>query len=233
MKNGQSWEEKFELKVVNWGKLSKVYSLGFVLVPLCLQRFLPGIRKAPLTWGSYDLFQGRWGRSESPFRICHLPWNSHYVKEPYFGDSMFWTPSVFRKFKLNNWLSFISCFVLLLSIIMWSLSIFWKLHIFIGSTAFYLWFYHNLTIASSCVLLKFVCVSHSVVSNSLWPHGLSLPGSSVHGILQARILEWVAMPFSWGSSRSRDWTWVSCIAFGFFTHQSHREALLKFILIEI
>ena len=35
---------------------------------------------------------------------------------------------------------------------------------------------------------------------TLRPHGLSLPGSSVHGILQARILEWVAIPFSRGSS---------------------------------
>ena len=34
-------------------------------------------------------------------------------------------------------------------------------------------------------------------------------GSSVHGILQARILEWAAMPSSRGSSRPRDWTWVS------------------------
>ena len=40
------------------------------------------------------------------------------------------------------------------------------------------------------------------------------PGSSVHGILQARILEWVAMPFSRGFSWSRDWTHVFC---GFFT----------------
>ena len=38
-------------------------------------------------------------------------------------------------------------------------------------------------------------VSHSVLSDSLWSHGLP-PGSSVHGILQARILEWVAIPFS-------------------------------------
>ena len=42
-----------------------------------------------------------------------------------------------------------------------------------------------------------VCVSHSVVSNSLWPHGLCSPsGSTVCGILQARILEWVAISFS-------------------------------------
>ena len=42
----------------------------------------------------------------------------------------------------------------------------------------------------------------------------SPPGSSVHGVLRARILEWVAIPFSRGSSRPRDWTrvsYVSCI----------------------
>ena len=40
----------------------------------------------------------------------------------------------------------------------------------------------------------------------------SPPCSSVHGNLQVRILEWVAIPFSWRSSWPRDWTWVSCIA---------------------
>ena len=39
----------------------------------------------------------------------------------------------------------------------------------------------------------------------------SPPGSSVHGILQARILEWVAISSSRGSSRPRDWTHISCI----------------------
>ena len=43
------------------------------------------------------------------------------------------------------------------------------------------------------------------------------PGSSVHGILQARILEWAAIPFSRGSSWPRDQTQVSRIAGGFFT----------------
>ena len=47
--------------------------------------------------------------------------------------------------------------------------------------------------------------------------GCSLPRSSIHGILQARILEWVAIPFSRGSSQPRDQTWVSCIAGRFFT----------------
>ena len=43
------------------------------------------------------------------------------------------------------------------------------------------------------------------------------PGSSVHGISQARILEWVAISFSRGSSPPRDGTWVSCIAGRVFT----------------
>ena len=42
-------------------------------------------------------------------------------------------------------------------------------------------------------------------------------GSSVYGILQAKIWEWVAIPSSRGSSRPRDWTWISCIAGRFFT----------------
>ena len=44
------------------------------------------------------------------------------------------------------------------------------------------------------------------------PVGCSLPGSSIHGILQARILEWVSISFSRGSSQPRDRTCVSCIA---------------------
>ena len=49
------------------------------------------------------------------------------------------------------------------------------------------------------------------------PMGCSQPGSSVHGILQARILEWVAFPISRGFSQSRDQNRVSPIAGGFFT----------------
>ena len=49
------------------------------------------------------------------------------------------------------------------------------------------------------------------------PTDYSQPGSSVHGILHARILEWVAIPFSRGSSKSRDQTWVFCITSRFFT----------------
>ena len=64
-----------------------------------------------------------------------------------------------------------------------------------------------------------VCVSCSVVSDSLQPQGLySTPGSSVHQILQARILEWVAISFSRGSSPPpRVQTRVSCITGRFLT----------------
>ena len=49
------------------------------------------------------------------------------------------------------------------------------------------------------------------------PMAYSLPGSSVLGILQARILEWVAISSSRGSSHPRDQTLISCIAGRFFT----------------
>ena len=52
------------------------------------------------------------------------------------------------------------------------------------------------------------------------PMDCSLPGSSVHGILQARILESVAISFSKGSSQPRDWTHVSCNTGRFFTTES-------------
>ena len=50
-------------------------------------------------------------------------------------------------------------------------------------------------------------------------------GSSVPGILQARILEWVAISSSRESSRRRDWTCISCIAGGFFTTESLAKPL--------
>ena len=53
----------------------------------------------------------------------------------------------------------------------------------------------------------------------------SLPGSSVHGMLQARILEWVAMPSSRGSSRPRDPIWVSWTAGRFSTTEPLEKPL--------
>ena len=67
-----------------------------------------------------------------------------------------------------------------------------------------------------------VCVTCSVVSNSLQPHGLySLPGSFVQGIHQARILEWVAISSSRGSSQLKDQT---CIDRWILYHWITREA---------
>ena len=56
------------------------------------------------------------------------------------------------------------------------------------------------------------------------PMGCSLPNSSVHGILQARILEWIAISSSRGSSRPRDQSWVYHIAGRFFIVWATREA---------
>ena len=70
-----------------------------------------------------------------------------------------------------------------------------------------------------CVLVAQLCLTP-------WdPMGCSLPGSSVHRILQARILEWVAISFSRGSSQSKNRTPVSCIAGRFFTIRATKEAL--------
>ena len=68
-----------------------------------------------------------------------------------------------------------------------------------------------LSLAQSCLTLRN-------------PMDCSPPGSSVHGNLQARILEWVAIPFSRGSSQPRDQTQVSHIAGRFFTIWATREA---------
>ena len=56
------------------------------------------------------------------------------------------------------------------------------------------------------------------------PMDCSLPGSSVYGIFQAKLLEWVAIYFSRGSSRCRDRTWVSHVAGRRFTEWATREA---------
>ena len=66
--------------------------------------------------------------------------------------------------------------------------------------------------------------SHSVVSDSCNPMGCSPPGSSVHEILQKRILQWIAISFSRRSSQLRNWTRASHIAGGFFTSWASRES---------
>ena len=71
------------------------------------------------------------------------------------------------------------------------------------------------------------CPTWSVAQSCLTlcdPMDCSPPGSSVHGILQARRLEWVAISSSRGSSQPWGWTSVSCVAGRFFTIWDTREA---------
>ena len=73
-----------------------------------------------------------------------------------------------------------------------------------------------------------VCVLVTQSCLTLCDHmDCSPPGFSVHGILQARILEWVAIPFSRGSSWPRDWTLVSCIELPFELQGSPRYSLAR------
>ena len=72
--------------------------------------------------------------------------------------------------------------------------------------------------------------SCSVMSDSCDPMNCSPPGSSVHGISQARILEGVAMSFSRGSSWPRDGTQVSCTAGGFFTMEPLEAQTINYIM---
>ena len=76
-----------------------------------------------------------------------------------------------------------------------------------------------------CMCVHMCMFSHSVVSDSLWPMDYSPPGSSVHGILQGRILERVATPSSRELSRPRDQTHaycISCIGMWILYHLSHQ-----------
>ena len=110
--------------------------------------------------------------------------------------------------------------------------------LFIGYLRFTEWVYQNITYCwmhrlllaflilgaageqhtGPCVLLAQWCLTLCDPMNYSWP------GSSVRGILQARILEWVAMPFSGESSWPRNRTWVFCTAGELFTIRATREA---------
>ena len=68
--------------------------------------------------------------------------------------------------------------------------------------------------------LRQMVIGHLVTKSCLTlcdPMDFSLPVSSVLGIFQMRILEWIAISFSRGSSQPRGQTWISCIAGRFFT----------------
>ena len=86
-----------------------------------------------------------------------------------------------------------------------------------------------------CESIYIKCLKWSEVAQSCPtlcnPMDCSPPGSSVHAILQARILEWVAISFSSGSFRPRDWTQVSHIAGRCFNLWATREAHMKCLLL--
>ena len=72
-------------------------------------------------------------------------------------------------------------------------------------------------VANSCSLWRIEELNSISWKEECYRTWRSSPGSSVHGIVQARILEWVAIPFSRGSSQPRNQTWVSYNAGRFFT----------------
>ena len=79
------------------------------------------------------------------------------------------------------------------------------------------------------LFLVCVCVCVCVLVIQLYltlhnPMDYSLPGSTVHGIHQARILEWVVIPFSRRSIGSRNWTQVFCTAGGLLTVWATRDS---------
>ena len=104
------------------------------------------------------------------------------------------------------------------------------------------------SVVSTPLCLSDTCPAHRSESLSVSqscptlcePMDCSPPDSSVHWISQARILEWVALPFSRGSSWPRDQTWVSCSAGGLLTvwatseaHLDHYLALFQMIPQEL
>ena len=87
-------------------------------------------------------------------------------------------------------------------------------------------FTHSVSRLFCCFCIPFSSVTQSCLT-LCDPMDSSPPGSSVHGILQARMLDWVAIPFSRAASQSRGWTCtscISCIAGRFFTHWAIKEA---------
>ena len=70
----------------------------------------------------------------------------------------------------------------------------------------------------TCVLSYFSRIWFFAILWKIAHKCLAFWGSSVNGILQARKLEWIAIPSSRGSSWPKDWTCISCLSGGFFTH---------------
>ena len=83
------------------------------------------------------------------------------------------------------------------------------------------------TLATRKLRTHFMALSHKVKVIQSCPTLCDPMDHTVHGILQARILEWAAFPFSSGSFQPRNRTGVSCIAGGFFTEVSGKPWAIK------
>ena len=94
------------------------------------------------------------------------------------------------------------------------------------------------SVITRLISLGYCCLALNCVPLFCDPKYCSLPGSSVHGVFKARILEWAAISSSGDlpnpglvSSRPREHTWVSCIAGGFITPEPLGKPLFLWILI--
>ena len=84
------------------------------------------------------------------------------------------------------------------------------------------------------IVYQLCCCLVSKSCPTLWePRDWSPPGSFVHGISHARILEWVVMPSSRGSAWSRDWTWVSFTGRWILYHWAIRDACINYTSIKL
>ena len=137
--------------------------------------------------------------------VVALPWLNDFNESPVWSLCLcflLWGQDVHFHWNLGEVCSKMIVVVCVYVVVLWIVSLF----------SLYL------SLTSSCLLNE--SESCSIMSNSMRPHGLYI----IHGILQARILEWVAFPFARGSSPPRDRTQVSCIAGRFFTSWATREA---------
>ena len=119
----------------------------------------------------------------------------------------------------------------------------WEIVVRVGIHALFLNLVGRILLDSFCFTAEIICFFFPSVLIwfvfILWviqscptlydPIDYSPPGSFIPGILWARILNWVAIPFSRGSSRPRDQSWVSRVAGMFFTIRATREVWMRWI----
>ena len=91
----------------------------------------------------------------------------------------------------------------------------------------YFTIYIEKELKATCVYIINCCYLVAKSCPTLQPMDCSLPGSSVHGISQARILEWATIYSSRSSSQPRFWTPISCLAGAFFTAEPPMKLIVR------